>query len=184
MRPSVRSNQCLFAALLCTFLWGCGSATEESNDPEASAGTSGSTASTTDTTAKSDQDPSGTKPGTDDSPGPSDPIAAKDFPKPPDAGPSIYTAETNTVMFHQTGKVEDQAKFYSDKLTALGWKKLPTSEIVEGVAFLDFAGKDLSISVTINSRGDKITTMAQGSGLDAPEELDIINEEDPVPGAG
>ena len=85
----------------------------------------------------------------------------------------MYTSETSTVMFHQENRtVEDQAQFYNDELGQLGWTKLDSSEIADGVAFLDFQNGSLSITVTINPSGDHITTIAQGSGVSVPESQD------------
>lgn len=76
-------------------------------------------------------------------------------------------------MFHQPGTVEDQAKFYTEELGKLGWKKSPSSEIADGVGFLDFENGSLEITVTINPlRDGQITTIAQGSGMSVAESLD------------
>ena len=78
---------------------------------------------------------------------PAEPIAAENFPKPDNAEKPMYTSETSTVMFHQEGTVENQVKFYTEQLEKLRWKKAPTSEVVDGVAFLDFGRGDLVITM-------------------------------------
>ena len=54
-------------------------------------------------------------------------------------------------MFHQTGKVEAQVKFYDEKLKGMGWTKDESSEIVDGVAFLDFDGDGYEDLFLVNS---------------------------------
>ena len=82
----------------------------------------------------------------------------------------MFTAETNTLMFHQTGDVASQAEYYDAQLAKLGWNKNPSSEITDGVAFLDYSKNQLNLTITINPRQDRITTMVQGSGIKvAPE---------------
>ena len=104
---------------------------------------------------------------------PAEPIAAEKFPRPENAEKPMYTSDTNTVMFHQPGNVDDQTKFYTEQLEKLGWKKSDSSEVSDGVAFLDFNKGSLSITVTINPlREGMITTIAQGSGLSVPASLE------------
>lgn len=106
------------------------------------------------------------------------PISAVDFPKPENAGKPMYLSETKTVMFHQPGTVEDQAKFYTGELGKLGWKKLPSSVIDDGTGFLDFKKGNLAITVTINPlRDGRITTIAKGSGISVPESLEQDDDE-------
>ncbi len=108
---------------------------------------------------------------------PAEPIVATDFPMPEKAEKPMYTSETNTIMFHQEGTVEDQATYYTEELDKLGWTKEPSSEVSDGVAFLDFSKGDLKITVTINPlREGMFTTIAQGSGISVPEALEADDE--------
>jgi len=103
------------------------------------------------------------------------PIAAKDFPMPTGAGEPMLNPDTSTLMFHQEVKLNEQVKFYEDNLGKLGWKKQDSSEVADGVAFLDFKKGKLTISVTINptSSGSKsLTTIAQGDGIQIPQSDD------------
>ena len=110
---------------------------------------------------------------------PTQPIAAEQFPKPDNAEEPMYTSDTSTIMFHQKGTVEDQAKFYTEQLEKLGWKKQDSSEISDGVGFFDFKKGSLAITVTINPlREGMITTIAQGSGISVPESLEQDDDDD------
>ncbi len=102
-----------------------------------------------------------------------EPINAAEFPMPGAAEKPMYTADTNSILFHQEGTVEDQVKYYTDALQKLGWTKQDSSEIADGVAFLDFNKGSYSITVTINP-GDEglITTIAQGNGINVPQSLE------------
>lgn len=114
---------------------------------------------------------------TDDSP--AEPIDAETFPKPDNAEEPMYTSDTSTILFHQKGTVEDQAKFYTEQLEKIGWKKQPSSEIADGVGFFDFKKGSLAITVTINPlREGMITTIAQGSGISVPESLEQNDDDD------
>lgn len=95
---------------------------------------------------------------------PAEPIDAEKFPKPNGAEKPMYTSDTNTILFHQKGTVEEQAKFYTEELAKLGWKKESTSEISDGVGWFDFKKGSLAITVTINPgrENGSITTIAQG----------------------
>lgn len=124
--------------------------------------------------------------------GPLEPIAAEQFPKPANAEKPMYTSDTSTVMFHQEGTVDAQVTFYTDELEKLGWAKKDSSEVVDGVAFMDFEKGSLGITITINPlREGMITTIAQGNGLSVPASLeqdedefedDEVNEDNPVDG--
>ena len=105
---------------------------------------------------------------------PAEPIDAEKFPKPEGAEKPMYTSDTSTILFHQKGTVEEQAKFYTEELAKLGWKKESTSEIADGVGWFDFKKGSLAITVTINPgrEGGNITTIAQGNGLSVPESLE------------
>jgi hypothetical protein len=111
---------------------------------------------------------------------PAEPIAAEKFPKPDGAEKPMYTSDTSTILFHQKGTVEEQAKFYTEELGKLGWKKESTSEIADGVGWFDFKKGSLAITVTINpGREDgNITTIAQGTGLSVPESLEQDDDDD------
>ena len=105
---------------------------------------------------------------------PATPIAAADFPFAADAGEPIFNAETRTIMYHGPNRVGKDAAHFDSKLKELGWTKEPGSEIVDGVAFLDYKNGKLNITITLNpaSDGSSMATMAQGSGILVPEESD------------
>ncbi|MDB4533827.1 hypothetical protein N9242_03075 [Vicingaceae bacterium] len=107
-----------------------------------------------------------------------EPISGEKFPRPDNAEKPMYTADTNTVLFHQVGSVADQAKYYEEQLGKLEWEKKDSSEIVDGVGYMDFTKGSLKITITINPRDDKITTIAQGSGIIVSEELEQESMDD------
>ena len=178
MKTKSRIGSCLSVlALLMVLTIGCstesGGDKETTNNTDKSVDASDSKApNSSDSANKLTADPSADK-GDGQDKTPAEPISAESFPKPENAETPMYTSDTNTILFHQEGTVDDQAKFYTEQLEKLGWKKDPSSEVSDGVAFLDFSKGSLSITLTINPlREGKITTIAQGNGLSVPESLE------------
>jgi hypothetical protein len=185
----------LSAIVLCTFATGCGddAASNEPADVQPAGKPPSAVVSTAESNATSLTYGSGMKipvvtsaeNATDDTANDdtanAEPIAAVSFPKPGAAEKPMYTADTSTVMFHQIGTVNEQVSFYDVEMKKLGWKKLETSEVADGVAFLDFAKGQLTIAVIVNPRDDRITTIAQGSGISVPQSLEDSRYDDDLP---
>lgn len=98
-------------------------------------------------------------------------IVAEDLPLPEGAKP-FYTADTSSIVYHMPGDVATEARFHTDSLSRLGWTRKPTSEVEEDVAFIDFQKGNLGITVTVTTRGDRVSTVIQGTGVFVSEALD------------
>ena len=102
------------------------------------------------------------------------PINAKNFPLPAGASKPSYEPSTSTIMYRSAATVKQHIAHYDKALGELGWKKeKASSEVVDGVAFLEFNNGSLKISITMNPDrdGNSMMSFAQGSGVEVPEEL-------------
>jgi hypothetical protein len=101
------------------------------------------------------------------------PLTPETLPVPEGAKLVLTVSDTRTIVLRGGNDFEKIRTHFETGLAALGWKKDEAkSEVIDGVAFLEFNNGGLHITVTLNPSADgkEITSMVQGSGVEVPKE--------------
>ena len=102
-----------------------------------------------------------------------EPLTVESTPRPEGTEFVMATADTRTIMLRGPALLDASKTFFETELAKLGWQKdESSSEVTDGVGFLDFSSGDLRVTVTLNPDrdGKTMTYMLQGSGISVPEE--------------
>jgi hypothetical protein len=102
-----------------------------------------------------------------------EPITVESAPRPEGAELVMATADTRAIMLRGPVLLEASKEFYETELAKLGWQiDAASSEVADGVGFLDFRSGELKLTVTLNPErdGKTMTYILQGSGVEVADE--------------